>query len=253
MGSFMSVLERKSIEFVGQREVDGVKVNVFRSLHEFDRSTFDIWVSARTKRLVGWSDPGADRFDVTTAPDRNNVAEKRISKGEPVGMIGSDIVFNPPLDAKLFSLTPPEGFEVVREPLRPPVTETDLIEWLGVTARFNHGTFVDTPLGVDHEKQNEAARKDEAKRTEVEQRYLDLWTQHVLKNRHSYPIWDFAEENTVPRTFRYIGKGVKLGDKGRIVCWYKLKGANAKTYRAVYGDLSVKDVAPEDLPLPVEK
>jgi hypothetical protein len=35
------------------------------------------------------------------------------------------------------------------------------------------------------------------------------------------------------------------------VCWYKLKGA--KTYRVVYGDLSVKDVAAEDLPLPVEK
>ena len=60
----------------------------------------------------------------------------------------------------------------------------------------------------------------------------------------------FAEENTVENSFRYLGKGVKLGDKGRIVCWYKLKGA--KAYWAVYGDLSVKDVAPEDLPLPVE-
>ena len=53
-------------------------------------------------------------------------------------------------------------------------------------------------------------------------------------------------------SFRYLGKGVKLGEKDRIVCWYKLKDAkDANTYRVVYGDLSVKDVAAKDLPLPV--
>jgi hypothetical protein len=58
---------------------------------------------------------------------------------------------------------------------------------------------------------------------------------------------------TVENSFRYLGKGVKLGDKDRIVCWYKLKGAKSpSTYRVVYGDLSVKDVAPKDLPLPVQ-
>ena len=63
--------------------------------------------------------------------------------------------------------------------------------------------------------------------------------------------WD--SDSIVKDSFRYMGKGVKLGDKDRIVCWYKLKDAKApKTYRVVYGDLSVKDVAPEDLPLPVE-
>ncbi len=52
--------------------------------------------------------------------------------------------------------------------------------------------------------------------------------------------------------FCYLGKGVKLGDKDRIVCWYKLKDAkDPKTYRVVYGDLKVKDVASEALPLPV--
>ena len=36
------------------------------------------------------------------------------------------------------------------------------------------------------------------------------------------------------------------------MCWYQLKSTgNPKTYRVVYGDLSIKDVAAEDLPLPV--
>ncbi len=63
------------------------------------------------------------------------------------------------------------------------------------------------------------------------------------------PIGVFVKDHAVENSFRYLGKGVKLGDKDRIVCWYRPKGA--KAYRAVYGDLSIKDVAPEDLPLSV--
>jgi hypothetical protein len=55
-----------------------------------------------------------------------------------------------------------------------------------------------------------------------------------------------AEENS----FRYLGKGVKLGDKDRIICWYKLK--STRSYRVVYGDLTAKDLLQEALPLPVE-
>jgi hypothetical protein len=47
-----------------------------------------------------------------------------------------------------------------------------------------------------------------------------------------------------------VYKSVKLGDKDHIVCWYKLKGA--KSYRVIYGDLTIKDLPPEYLPLPVE-
>jgi len=61
---------------------------------------------------------------------------------------------------------------------------------------------------------------------------------------------DDAEDATEPKSFRYLGKGVKLGDGERIVCFYKLKGA-AK-HRAVFGDLTVKDVDAKDLPLPVD-
>jgi hypothetical protein len=67
------------------------------------------------------------------------------------------------------------------------------------------------------------------------------------------PLREFLIENADWLSFRYFGKGVKLGDKDRIVCWYKLNKPNdPNTYRVVYGDLSVKDVAAKDLPLPVE-
>ena len=39
----------------------------------------------------------------------------------------------------------------------------------------------------------------------------------------------------------------------RIVCWYRLKDAkDPSIYRVIYGNLSVKDVAAKDLPLPVD-
>ena len=130
-------------------------------------------------------------------------------------------------------------------------SEAELIQWLDVTARFNDGTFVDTVKGVDDQKHNEAARKDKADRTDVEQRFLDLWLEHAVKNGNSYPIQDFADEYAYSGSFRYLGKGVRLGNGDRIVCWYKLKSTG--TYRAVYGDLTVNDVTPADLPLPVEQ
>ena len=46
--------------------------------------------------------------------------------------------------------------------------------------------------------------------------------------------------------WQYVGEDVQLGDASKAVCWYKPAGS--ETYRVVYGDLSVKDVAPEDLP-----
>lgn len=44
----------------------------------------------------------------------------------------------------------------------------------------------------------------------------------------------------------YAGNGVKLGEADKAIFWYQPEGAG--TYRVIYGDLSVKDVAPENLP-----
>ena len=46
--------------------------------------------------------------------------------------------------------------------------------------------------------------------------------------------------------WHYAGKGVKLGDGDTPVFWYQPE--DSETWRVIYGDLSVEDVAPEDLP-----
>jgi outer membrane lipoprotein-sorting protein len=254
--SVRDILQNEPIELVGQKDLDGVKINIFRYRRKIrqvpaSRQTMDIWLDARTKKLVRFYDPGAEGFDLDTQADRDNRAEAEGSKGTLLGSMTGDIVIDAKLDPKLFDLTPPEGFEIVVEPPRPTVTETEMIEWLGATARFNNGTFFDTDLGFDLERYNsQVATKNQADRTEVEQKLFDLQHKHLL-NRNSPVMASFANEYTAGGRFRYLGAGVKLGSADRIVLFYRLKSTG--TYRAVYGDLTVKDVKPQDLPLPVEE
>ena len=46
--------------------------------------------------------------------------------------------------------------------------------------------------------------------------------------------------------WKYAGAGVKLGDASKAIFWYQPQGS--ATWRVIYGDLSVKDVTPENLP-----
>ena len=256
-GPFSSVamiLKTKPVEQVTQKELNGAKINVFRFRREGqeipnDQKTVDIWLDATTKKLVQVCDPGADSFDPDTAPDRDHPAEEHFSKAQGMGTKKSDIVFDAELAPELFSLSPPEGFEIIHQPPYPTVTEADLIEWLGVTARFNDGTFFDTYRGFDLERYNKAANKKEADRTKVEQKMVDLQTKH-MRSRNGVVMASFANEYTVGGHFRYIGRGVKLGSANQIVMFYQLKSGG---YRAIYGDLTVKDIAPKDLPLPIEE
>ena len=56
----------------------------------------------------------------------------------------------------------------------------------------------------------------------------------------------FAEQLPEGSNWQYVGEDVKLGEATKAVCWWKPPGS--ETYRVVYGDLSVRDVEPKDLP-----
>jgi hypothetical protein len=247
------ILETKAIEFVGQRDIDGAKVNVFRHLRKLqsgDREGVEIWLDATSKRLVGYSTTrGDDYFDPGTDADRNNPAEEQFSKGTIAGVMHRDIVLDAQLDPALFSLTPPEGFSVVEPPSRPKITEELMIEWLRLSARANDGTFLELDRGWNREWHNAIANKAEADRSAVEQEYMTVAHRHILDGNYR-PLEEFAAEFTERRSFRYLGQGVTLGNGDRMICFYQLKGSGK--YRAIYGDLRVADIEPEELPLPVE-
>ncbi|MEX2137711.1 MAG: hypothetical protein WD894_00505 [Pirellulales bacterium] len=246
-------LKKKPLEWVGQQKWKDKTVNAFRLRREQmkTRETYDVWFDVETKQLVGILDPGADYFDPTAEPDRNNPAEPKVSMGTIAGSTQDEIVFDANLDPSVFSFTVSAGFNLVEETPRPIVTEAELVEFLEAAARFNHDVFPESKVReYDMERLNAAAKKSEADRTEAERKLITVNYKHML-NGNGRVILSFAEDNTVPGSFRYVGKSIKLGTADRIVCWYKLKSTG--TYRAIYGDLTVKDIAPKDLPLPVEQ
>lgn len=56
----------------------------------------------------------------------------------------------------------------------------------------------------------------------------------------------FAITLPASSNWHYAGKGLKLGDASKAVFWYRPEGS--QSYRVIYGDLSIKDVAEKNLP-----
>lgn len=246
-------MNEPDLEWVGKRTTATGEVNIFRRAFKDESNhrdwSYDFWVDAKTKRLVAIQIPGADIYDPETDPARLEPSEKEWSTGAPACFIQYDIDFDADLDDSLFSLDPPVGYAIETEP-RARVTEAQMIEYLGAMADFNGRTFPDGPYSVNSDRLNEIYDKSEADRTPAEQKLLGIVNQFKMANLNMMPTGHFVEDHTVKGTFRYLGKSIRLGDASRVVCWYKLKDGG--TYRAVYGDLSVRDVDPADLPLPVE-
>lgn len=251
-GRITKILESEPIEHVGKRDVDGTTTNVFRHFRETNGGrgeSTEIWLDAESKRLVKFTTtPGRVYFDPESAPDHKNKAEEQFSKGTIAGVIHKNIEFDAQLEPSLFSMEPPPGFTIV-EPRKPRlVNEKQMIEWLRLSAEANDGIFLELERGFNMDWHNAIAKKDEIERTDAEQKYLKAAHQHFLDSNTWAPVMAFADSFAEARSFRYLGKGIDLGNRDRIVCFYKLN--TTKTYRAVYGDLSVKDIEPDELPLP---
>ncbi len=145
----------------------------------------------------------------------------------------SNFKFNPKLDESQFSLKMPDGYEMVVDTSFAPkdTSEDDVVLLLRAWAGGNGDVFPDSLTdGVDWFKA--AARYDWSKEKKDE---------NTLNKKISMAFFQiYAKQNWV-----YRGKGVKLGTPDRAIFWYKPKGS--KNYRVIYADLSVKEVAPDEL------
>ncbi len=245
-------MSKSDLEWVGKRVTATGEVNVFRrAFKQADNRdwSYDFWIDAKTKRLVAVQVPGADIYDPETDPARENPIEKDWSTMTPACYVQSEIDFDAKLDDSLFRLESPAGYTLQTDQ-RAQVTEKEMVDYLGIMAEYNDSAFPDQPYSIDSARLNEIYDKAKEDRTAAEQKLLDTVDHYKMASLNMMPTGHFVEDRTVTGSFRYLGKGVRLGDKDRIVCWYRLKGA--ATYRVVYGDLNIKDMSADDLPLPAE-
>ena len=253
-GWVADALEREPLEFIGQRKEKNKTVNVFR-LHRDkmpNPPSVDVWIDPRSKEVVGLAQPGADLFDPETIEDRDHPREVQVSLGTALGSIIDDFVYDAKLDPALFSLAAPEGFQIVAKP-ELTLGEAELIEWLGGLAGVNRDTFPPAiEMRPDFDPTHVLEISPKKNRTGAEQKMYELYAKYLrisVPGEHDVPIVRFVREKAVEGSFRYIGVGVKLGSADRLVCWYHSKDTGK--YRAIYGDLTARDVDPNALPLPV--
>jgi len=161
-------------------------------------------------------------------------------KWRQMQFICTDFQFDVEMDESLFSMEIPEGYSELPSGELPIVstTEKDLVKTLRIWAEVILDDVFPKDFSaqvyVDDVNKN---RKKFAKLQKHEKLELGL---------KLAPGFIFVQLLKAENDWHYVSGNVKLGDGDSPVCWYKPIGS--QTYRVIYGDLSVKDVAPEDLP-----
>ena len=211
-------LQDGQVEELGEQVIDGQKVVVFVGRGQNEQVTI-------------WADPQ------TAHPIR---IEAKI--GQEFSFTMKNFEFDADMDESLVSMDVPEGYTLQKTdvPLGN-ATEEDFIESLRIWAEIiGDGTFPEA-IGSQCAMEDmptliqkvEAMQITEEQGTQIGMGFArGLMFHQMLENQGG--------------DWHYAGAGVKLGDAQTVIFWYQPQGS--ATYRVIYGDLSVKDVAPEDLP-----
>lgn len=275
---FTEAMKSKDLQSLGKRILAGREAEGYRFEFFVENAnqhwSYEFWLDAATKRLVNGQVPGANIFNTADivpkqlhfAPSRTiDVDGETFTLAATLGMGMSssgymihDITLGAELNDALFSAEPPPGYVLNTIPL-PMITERDVTEFLEVVAEYFGKTFPDH-LPRFNSGPTEYERFELIEADLVAGKARSVADTNMVKAMHKWwstgipgpgPLHVFITRKIVPGSWKYLGKGVKLGDNSRIVCWYRPEGS--RTYRVVRGDLSIEDAAPEKLPLPVDR
>ncbi len=207
------------VEELGVKPMDGRKLVGFLAKHPNVEIT--IWADAKTGLPV--------------RIEQNEKQQRAVVK---------NVQFDVPMDEALFSMEVPQGYKQQQVQLDLfGSTEADFIEGLRLRAQmFGDGRFPDSLALEDYMKQVPDIIK------KVEKLKLSTEQNAELEKKigaHLLFLRFFKGEGK----WYYRGKGVKLGATDTPIFWYRPR--DSKTYRVIYGDLHVTDVAPENLPEPL--
>ena len=213
------------IQDLGEKEINGQKAVGF-------------YVKGPNVDLTIWANKK------TSLPIRIEFTEGKTST---VTTVIKNIEFDVPLEESLVSMEVPAGYTLkdmtlniieVPAPDNLPynATEEDLVESLRIWAEIIlDGAFPDA-IGTDHFMKQAAVLGYKLASLGLPHSEIEQYTKGMI----------FLQKFEFGGKWGYAGKGVKLGDADKIILWYQPQGSN--TYRAIYGDLRVAEVAEEDLP-----
>ena len=149
----------------------------------------------------------------------------------------SELEFDQKQDEKLFDLEPPAGYAKMKLSLPIPQSapgEDDVVELLRWYAAHSNGEF---PKVLDRWGDYiKLGQKSGLKPNQQE--VIGLM---IHAGRSSAFVGGLGREN-----FGYVGTAAKLGEKEKILFWYRVEGTDK--YRAIFGDLHGEDVSRQRIP-----
>lgn len=212
----LAKLSEKPDRELGEQLVDDRKLMGYEA-SQGDRK-YTIWLDPKTKSIT--------RID-------DHHAHGRIKKSSM-----TDFQFDQPLDESLFSYELPAGYKVYDRPETPYVrpSEANVIQALRLYTQKSGGKFPKnlndwhdlsdlflTPADRLVAWDKSPAFQEISKQTAATRSFL-----------RDFSLKDFA----------YLGNGLTTQDTKSMILWYKNKDGR---YRAIYGDLSVKEITKESL------
>jgi hypothetical protein len=205
-------------ENLGEMEINGRKAVGFRIVK--DNKEITVWVDPDTALPIQIESKANDGTETLTL---------------------TNITFDVKLDDQLFDMTVPDDYLAMNmstEEFTIPfgLTEKHLVEGLKIAAGHRGGKFP-TYFGRGRPGQ------------EAIDKFLEEQSHIVAPIEDDFAIMlatEFFVRLPKGSEWQYVGEDVKLGDAKKPVCWWKLP--DSKTYRVIYGDLSIRDVEPSDLP-----
>jgi outer membrane lipoprotein-sorting protein len=210
-------LQEGQVEQLGEQVIDGQKAVGFVG-------------KGQNEAVTIWADPE------TALPIR---IEAQL--GQEFAFVMKNFEFDADVDESLVSMDVPDGYTLEEKNLElGNASEEDFIESLRIWAEIiGDGTFPDV-IGT------------EATMKQMPILVQKVTAMQVSEEKGTQIGMSFAKGMLFHQTIEaqgqwtYAGAGVKLGDADTAIFWYQPQGS--ATCRVIYGDLSVKDVAPENLP-----
>ena len=211
---YLRGLAEKEGKPAGNRQVGNVAAQGFRVA--MGLQSWTIWIDPERKVPV---------LIEITAPFQDKVMTATLS----------DFQIDPKLDDSLFRLDPPQGYKVSKLAEMTVNAEQAFTNLLRLYAEGTDGSFPAKP--DDWQAYGKAFSKE--KPTGPDDPKM---VQRVQAVASSVGFFQFE----LSGKFGYKPDGVKLGDAGKVLFWYRKKAQ--ETYRAIFGDLHAEDVTADRLP-----
>jgi hypothetical protein len=216
-----------SVQFLGKAEIDQRTVVGYR----IKQPLVDLRVWADSKTLLP-------------------VRTESLIKHKQMTWVMTNFAFDVELDRSLFALKVPwdQGYTFHTMPIKPSeIAEQELIEAFAIWAEVMDGRF---PLALKMQAVTEFERTCEKKmlaklggdhrRTDHQQDELFEMFEKLSRG------FTFVNELPAESQWQYFGKDVTFGDGDTAVFWYRPRDRDI--YRVIYGDLSVRELAADELP-----